>query len=132
MFRNLLLKYYYVWFQAHKRSKYAHEFSHHWYSGFLQVCLTVFFILFNISILLEKLLEIHIVKGINNIVFWIVYLIIPALLLYYLLFNYYGVDKENDEPTAFDISITKKTRITSWIVFFAGPIAFAIIFTLWR
>jgi len=132
MLKDLLLKYFYVWFQAHKRSKYAGDFSHHWYSGLLQVCLTAFFLLFNISILLEKLLRMQIVKGMNNIVFWIVYLIIPALCLYYILFKHYGVDKEDDDPIKFGISITKGTRVVSWIVFFAGPIFFALIFTVWK
>jgi len=132
MLKDLLLKYFYVWFQAHKRSKYAGDFSHHWYSGLLQVCLTMFFFLVNVSLILEMLLNTRIIKGLNNIGFLLVYLLLPSALLYYILFKHYGVDKEDDEPVKFGISITKRTRAVSWIVFFAGPLFFALIFTLWK
>ena len=123
MIKRLILTYYYVWFQGHKRSKYAKDFSHYWYSAFLQLVATQSFILFNLLILIDMLFDFKITSlfGKHGSIFLIG--IIPSLLLYYLLFNIYNADKENDEPTKFGINITKRSKVFSWAVFILAPLS---------
>jgi|GEM_PF-714900 len=130
MVRKILLKYYYVWFQAHKRSKYAHEFSHYWFSGFLQVCVTVGFIVINAIMILEKCFDIVILNPKNAVAFWTCFLILPSTLLYYLLFLYCKADKENDDPSHLGITITRSTKIISWIVFILAPLSFLLLIAI--
>ncbi len=127
MFKTLLLKYYYVWFQGHKRSKYAHQFSHYWLSGFLQVVATLIFFVFTFLIIVERTLGVRLSAGLSKWELVILFIIIPSLLLYYLLFNYYGVDKNNDDPSAFGIRITKRTKIIAWIVYVGAFVLFLLV-----
>lgn len=114
--KKLILKYYFVWFQGHTRSKYASQFSHHWLHAFFQVCLTLFFILILGVFGLEKITSTNLLFG--KLLSMMLYLIFPSFLLYLLLFKYYEIDKKNDDPSAFGIKITKQTKIISWIVYF--------------
>ncbi len=127
MFKTLLLKYYYVWFQGHKRSKYAHQFSHHWAHGFLQVSITLLFVLSTLSIVIERTFGVSFVGTFSKSEFSILFLIVPSLLLYYLLFHYYGVDMNNDDPSAFGIRITKRTKIIAWIVYVGAFVVFLLV-----
>jgi hypothetical protein len=115
--KKLLLKYYFFWFQGHNRSKYAYQFSHHWYHAFLQVCATLSFAVFLLVFCLEKLTSTNLLF--SNIKFLpvILYSIVPSILLYVLLFNYYKIDKNNDDPSEFGIEITKRTKVISWMVY---------------
>lgn len=127
MFRTLLLKYYFVWFQGHKRSKYAHQFSHHWYRGFLQVAVTLTILLATFQVIIERTLGISLVGRFSKLELLILYMVIPSLILYYLLFHYYGLDKNNDDPSSFDIIITKRTRIIAWVIYAGTFVLFGLV-----
>jgi len=122
MLRNILLKYYYVWFQAHKRSKYAHEFSHYWFSGFLQVCATLFFSLFSLLFIFERSFSVDIIGSFNKWTVVFACFILPSTFFYYILFHYFKADKENDDPSHLRVAITKRTRVIAWIVFLSCPL----------
>lgn len=130
MIKKLLLTYYYVWFQGHKRSKYAHQFSNHWFHGFLQVCATVFFLLVSLLFIIKKLFSINLFLS-NNYLYLLVYLVLPALCLYYLLFYSFGADQKNDDPTYLGVTITKNTRIISWIIFVLSPVFLMLMIAFW-
>lgn len=131
MFRELLLKYYYVWFQGHKRSKYAHQFSHHWFRAFCQVCISVFFWLVSISFLVKKLFSVDTFQF-NKYVGTFLYLIVPTLAVYYILFHCFGADQKNDDPTYLGVTINKNTRIISWIVFILSPVLLMLMIAFWN
>ena len=109
---NILLCYYAVWYLAHKNSKYAKDFSHYWYSAFLQVVESLFAVIMIILVLLTEIFDIRIHIGKFS---WIIlFAIIPGLLLYYLIFHIYKVDK-NAEDADFDyLRINKTKKIAAW------------------
>lgn len=131
MIKKFILTYYYVWFQGHKRSKYAHQFSNHWFHGFLQVCMTVFFWITTLFFIMKKLFSIDLFIF-NSYIYLFVNCILPGLGLYYLLFYSYGADQKDDDPKNFDITITKKTRIISWAIFILSPIALGLMIAFWH
>ena len=131
MIKTFLLKYYYVWFQGHKRSRYAHQFSHHWFRAFAQVCISAFFWLVIIAYAINKTFMIdsfHFGKYIGILL----YGILPACILYYLLFHCFGANQNNDDPSHLGISITKKTKIVSWIIFILSPLILMLMIAFWR
>ena len=129
--KNILLKYYFVWFQGHKRSKYAQQFSHYWFSAFLQVCATEFLILICVRLLIELLFEYRL-PDFGKFGYVFLYLVVPALVTYSLIFKVYKVDKEEDDPSKFGIVITKRTRLFSWLVYITIPLfVFVLIYLLY-
>lgn len=122
MIKRMILTYYYVWLQGHTRSKYANDFSHHWFSAFLQLVMTQSLILVHAFILIDALFDLKITKSFGKYGFIFFFGIIPSLILYHLLFNVYKADKENDEPIKFGITITKRNKIISWLVYALVPL----------
>lgn len=129
MIKKLFLTYYYVWFQAHKRSKYAHQFSLHWYQSFLQVCLTVGMLVLGCFIFLDKLLEVNLKIG--KLTFLALFILVSSF-VYYLLFVRYNANKESDETNQFGIIITKCTRLIAWSVFLLSFIIPMLMIVFWK
>lgn len=115
--RKMILTYYYVWFQGHKRSKYAHQFSHHWFHAFAQMCVTLNLLVVIFAAMVETLFSVRFLLSLHKIYALLAYCIIPSILLYFILFHFYGASKTDDEPKALGIHITKKNRILAWCIF---------------
>lgn len=124
MFRKLLLTYYYVWFQGHKRGKNAHTFPeyYHWWAAFLQVSSTFMLIFIGVGFVINEIgiLPFFILK--NKILVLLVYGLLPSGYVYYMLFNCYKADKENDDEKRVGIIIDKKIRILCWVVYIGLPL----------
>lgn len=131
MLKVIFLKYYYVWFQAHKRSKYAHQFSDHWFYAFLQVCLSVSLTVIIFAFLLEFIFHINLLKLNNRVLFLCLYGLFPAFASYVLLFCVYKVDKGDDEPGRFNIAITRRTKYYSW-AYFIGSFVLVMLIVAFR
>ena len=124
MFRKLLLTYYYVWFQGHKRSKNAHTFPeyYYWWAAFLQVSSTFMLVLLSIGFVMTEMgiLPISILK--NKILVLLVYALLPSGYVYYMLFKCYKADKENDDEKRMGITINRKIRVLCWVIYIAIPL----------
>jgi len=129
--KKIILTYYFVWFKSHKNSKYAHQFNHYWYHALLQVCVTTFLCLVLTTFLVELLFHILIIKIMAKYVFLTTYLILPSLVLYHLIFNFYGVKKANDSPARFGIKITKTTKVMAWVTYF-GTLLLVLLFLFFQ
>lgn len=131
MFNKLLLTFYYVWFQGHKRSKYAKDFSHHWLHAFFQVSITFFLLMLSAIMVIEKIFPVKIVYfSYNKWLTVFLYFVLPSVLLYYYLFSYLKAEKENDDPSHLGIEITKTKKIFSWVAFFLAPVGFFLLLAL--
>ena len=116
--KKIILTYYFIWFQAHKESRYAHQFDNYWCHALLQVCLTTILCLLLFTFLIDITLSVNIIKLTNSFVFLLLYVLLPFIAMYYLIFNFYGVVKDSDSPSRFGIQITKKKKIFAWVIYF--------------
>lgn len=122
MMKKWVLVYYYVWFQGHLRSKYADDFSHHWFHAFLQVLLTLSCLIMTLLIIINAWFDLNIIATIGRHSLVVLVLIIPGFILYHLLFNLYEADKKDDDPAKFNIVITKGSKVIAWMIFIGSPI----------
>lgn len=112
--RKILIKYYSVWYLAHKNSKHAKDFDNYWFHAFLQVCETIFALLVILDISVKILFNIHLR---DNGYFIIGYLLLPAVILYYFIFTYSGIEKNPENEYFNNLGITSKAKCFSWIFF---------------
>jgi len=129
--KKILLTYYFVWFEAHKNSKYAHQFNNYWCHALFQVCTTTLLCLLFCTFLTEIILSVNIIKSMNQYIILLIYAISPFIVLYYLIFKFYGVKKANDSPVRFGIKITKTTKITAWVTYF-GTLLLVLLFLFFQ
>ena len=122
MIKRMILTYYYVFLQAHTRSKYGKDFTNSWVKPYLQLAMTQSFILFHAFFLIDMLFDLKITKSLGRYGLVAIFFIIPSLILDHLLFNIYKADKDNDEPIKFGITITKRNKIISWLVYVLVPL----------
>ena len=130
MIKRMILTYYYVWLQGHTRSKYAKDFSNYWFRAFLQLVMTQFFMLFYLLIVINLLFDVKITRFFGKVSFLFLFVILPSLALYHLLFSVYKADKENDDPTKFGINITKRSKVICWLVYAFVPLSVCILIYL--
>lgn len=115
--KRLIVTYYAVWYLAHKNSKHAKDFSHYWYHAFLQVAASVSAILVSIFVLIDGIFGVRPIFFSGKFTFVFVFLIIPACLLYYLIFYKYGVDKNASDQDFDYLKINRKKKIRAWLFF---------------
>lgn len=114
MFKRILITYYAVWYMAHKNSKHAKDFSHYWFHAMLQVAVTAFAVLMISISILEEIIGIRVMTY-PGVIYAIG--IIPGLILYYLIFHQYGVDKNAKDEDFNYLNINKSKKITAWFFF---------------
>lgn len=126
MLRKIILTYYYVFFQAHSRSKYAKQFTSAWQQVFIQISVSLSTFILGIVICFENIFNKRFFPHIEKFSFIILFGILPGVILYQLLFNVYKISKENDDHNKVGIIITKPIRIIAWF-FYVFSILFPIL-----
>lgn len=113
MLRKTIITYYAVWYLAHKNSRYSTALN--WYRAFLQVAESSFALLLTIHMLLKGIFDIYTkLAGIKMVLF---FFIIPAIILYFLIFHIYRVEK-NAPVQYFDyLKINKVKTVGTWFFF---------------
>ncbi|WP_304066879.1 hypothetical protein [Pedobacter glucosidilyticus] len=114
MLKQILLKYYFALFSIKNKSNNYGDDNPAWRYVFLQVCATSMFINISIAFSLEFFLDLKLrIFHLGSPLFFIIFLIIPSVFIYYLLYNIYKIHKDGRDLPKYNI--TKATETCAWI-----------------